>query len=75
MAVPSTAGTTSPVTITPTVTPSVSITSCNVLQMQEHHVTFTATPTNGGASPGYQWQVNGTAAGVQMHHQPLLLQH
>ncbi len=52
------------VTINPSVTPSVSITAvpsggiCNGDQ-----VDFTATPTNGGNNPVYQWQVNGNNAG------------
>ena len=54
------------VTVQPNLTPSVSIaitagaeTSCVGAS-----VTFTASPTNGGATPSYQWKVNGTNAGT-----------
>jgi hypothetical protein len=51
--------------ITPTVTPSVSITvSLSSTICSATSVTFTATPTFGGASPSYQWKLNGGNVGT-----------
>ena len=52
------------VAVNPLVTPSVSIASStgNII-CNGNSKSFTATPTNGGASPVYQWKVNGINVG------------
>ncbi|MCX6269402.1 MAG: T9SS type A sorting domain-containing protein [Bacteroidetes bacterium] len=51
-------------TIYPWLPVSVSITASANLVYQGTSVTFTAFPENGGASPLYQWRVNGIDAGI-----------
>jgi gliding motility-associated-like protein len=51
--------------VNPVLTPTVSITSNpNGPICAGTNVTFTATPTNGGPAPAYQWQVNGANVGT-----------
>jgi hypothetical protein len=59
------AATSNPITVTVTssLTPAVSITASAISVCQGGNVNFTATPTNGGSSPSYQWKVNGINAG------------
>jgi hypothetical protein len=46
-------------TVNPLVTPSVSISATQTTICSGNAVTFTATPSNGGNAPAYQWRLNG----------------
>lgn len=48
---------------TPKVTPTVTVTPNNPSICTGSSVTFTATPTNGGGAPSYQWVLNGGNTG------------
>jgi hypothetical protein len=52
------------ITVTPSVVPSVSITTAATTVCNGSSVTFTATPVNGGTTPAYQWKINGNNAGT-----------
>jgi gliding motility-associated-like protein len=47
------------INIKPTITPSVSISASASAVCTGASASFTATPSDGGATPAYQWQVNG----------------
>ena len=55
---------TASITVDTTTTPSVSIAVNNNTICVGGTATFTATPTNGGATPSYQWQINRVNAGT-----------
>lgn len=46
------------------ITPAVSISTPATTVCQGNNVVFTATPTNGGQTPTYNWQVNGVSVGI-----------
>ena len=50
-------------TVNPNLPVGISITASSNPFCQGSSITFTGTPTNGGATPAYQWQVNGVNVG------------
>jgi hypothetical protein len=48
----------------PTVVPTISIASSTPVSCTNNVLTFTASTTDGGVSPGYQWLVNGANVGT-----------
>jgi PKD repeat protein len=51
------------ITVNSSVTPAVSIAASSTTVCQGTNVTFNAAPVNGGATPTYQWKVNGVNVG------------
>src|SRR5690606_3073806 len=52
------------ISVTANLTPAVTIAASTNDICEGTEVIFTAAPTNGGASPSYQWQLNGSNVGT-----------